>query len=340
MFRESWYYYNILGMSCLHTGDYAGAYSYLRRAADLDPNRSETMLGIGAVLLRRRQIDLAIRNYLDLLDQNPQERRARKALQWIRRLDDPDDVIDWFESDRIRHILPRRGLFVPRFLTVGAGLGVIVAAAVFLGPGIVDTVRDFMPRNERVGSSVLELEDTTELIEDTEATPARVQLADNEVERLFRRIGDYFNDGRDNLVRRELNRLDQSNASPAVKRQAGLIREYLVEPDFATMRDNFTYDEVTADTTLYHDVYVRWRGRIANLVIGEEAITFDLLVGYESGRVLDGIVPVRVPYAVLLDENQSVELIGRVTADPAGEAGFFLVISSIRRLSPDERESQ
>ena len=94
MFRESWYYYNILGMSCLYTGDYAGAYSYLRRAADIDDAQTDTMLGIGAVLLRRRQIDLAIRNYLDLLDQNPQERRARKALQWIRHLDDPDEVID------------------------------------------------------------------------------------------------------------------------------------------------------------------------------------------------------------------------------------------------------
>ena len=340
MFRDSWYYYHILGMSCLYTGDYAGAHSYLRRAADLDSTRSETMLGIGAVLLRRRQIDLAIRNYLDLLDQNPQERRARKALQWIRRLDDPDEVIDWFETDRIRHLLPPRGLYVPGYITVGIALVILVATALFLGPAVIEIIREQLPRDQRTGSSVLDLSDGAELVRESAADGAEVELTDAEVERLFHRIGDYFNEGRDNLVRRELNRLDRSNARPAVKQQATLIREYLVEPDFATMRDNFTYEEVRADPGLYQDAYVRWRGRIANLVIGEDAITFDLLVGYESGRILDGIVPVRVPYAVLLDDNQSVEVIGRISSVPTGEAGFGLTITSIRRLAADERDTR
>jgi tetratricopeptide (TPR) repeat protein len=336
MFRESWAYYHLLGMSCMYTGDYAGAYSYLRRASDLDDTRSETRLGIGAVLLRRRQVDLAIRNYLDILDTDPRNRRARRALQWIRTLDNPDDVVEWFETGRISKVLPPKGAYVPVIVHIGIILLFLAAGALFLGPHAVRAVSGFFQQDDRPGSEVLALEERSDGLTEEEGSP-RFLLSDRDVENLFREVGRLFNDNRDNMVRRELNRISLSNAAPSVKRQAELLRSYLTEPDFTTMADSFPYRDVSDDPELHDGVFVKWRGRIANLSIGEDAITFDLLAGYESGRVVEGIVPVRVPYAVLLNDGESVELIGRVSS---GRDTFSLTVTSIRTLGPKEVERQ
>jgi len=337
MFRESWYYYHLLGMSCMYTGDYAGAYSYLRRAADLDPDRIETLLGIGAVLLRRRQIDLAIRHYLDTLDQHPRERRARRALQWIRTLDQPDQVVDWFETDQIRKILPHRGWYVPTPITLILLLATFVAIAFYGGPPAWKFVNDRVLSSLREGSELLEFDRSVLTNPDVAATEERFTFTPDELEDRLDEIQSLFNDSRDNLVRRELNRIRLSNADPSVKQRGELLREYLTVPDYTTMQDNFSVTEVLDDPELYRGVFVRWRGRIANLAVASDAITFDLLVGYESGRVLDGIVPVRVPFAVVLDDGQGVELIGEVRlSNGTAESPVSVIARDVRRLGASE----
>lgn len=332
MYRDSWQYYQILGMSCLYTGDYAGAYSYLRRAFDIDPERNETLLGIGAVLLRRRQLDLAIQNYLDMLDQSPQHRRARRALQWIRRLDNPDDVVDWFEDGRIRKILPPRGAYIPVPVVIVVAAALILATSFLVGPRLIQSLSDLFEAEQRTGTEVLDLSRDIPRITDTDEP--RYIFTEEEIDQRFRDIERAFNDNRDNLVRRELNRITLSNASPRVMRQAELLREYLQEPDFTTFRDNATIEDVVAEPKLYDGVFVRWRGRIANLVVGDEEITFDLLVGYEDGRVLDGIVPVQVPFAVLLDDGRRVEILGAVNL--RDEQRFSVTATDVRMLAPTE----
>ena len=337
LFRENWTYYYTLGMSCLYTGDFAGAYSYLRRAADLDPERGETFLGIGVVLLRRRQIDVAIQNYLDLIDKDPQNRRAKRALHWIRTLEHPDGVVDWFEDGSIDRILPHQRLFVPKAVSVFVAVAIVVGSAVLFGPSVSSFVAEFLPeRDQREGSSVLAFTDETQRVSDENG--ALFDFTEEEIDRILDDIREAFNDGRDNYVRRELNRIALSNASPRVKAQTAQLEEYLSAstPDFVSMRDDFAYDDVVSNPPLYEGVFVKWRGRIANLAIGEDEITFDFLVGYDSGGVLDGIVPVRIPFAVLLDDGGSVELIGSVHNGPPGGPAFAIMTSDIRRTRSSE----
>jgi hypothetical protein len=339
LFRESFDYYYLLGMSCLYTGDYAGAYSYLRRALDLD-RRPDAMLGFAAALLRRRQTDVALRTYLDILDIDPHNRRAQRALRMLRNIENPEEAVEWFEDRRIRRILPPIGVYVPRAVIAVGVVAVVVAGALAVRPFVgrlVDPVMEtlFAPAR-REGMELL--------TRDAEQTPlttsetARFMLNEREADRLFRRIGDYFNARRDNLVRRELNRIAQSNAHPRMKARAELIRDYLEVPDFTSMKDNFSFNEVIDDPRLYAGVYVRWRGRAANISVGEELIRFDLLVGYHDRRVLSGVVPVVVDFAVLLEDDQPVEVIARV--EQSGEQDIRLHATSLRRLSPSEVESQ
>ncbi len=334
MFRESYEYYYVLGMSCLHTGDYAGSFSYLRRALDID-QRTEAMLGLATVLLRRRQTDMAIRTYLDILDIDHRNRRAKRALQWLRSLEDPEDALDWFENRRFIRILPPLGWYVPTWTVVSAGIVVAGAAIFFVYPIVLRYAETRFNPEPREGSQLLATDDVSlPLVAADAPDEVRFVWSDREAERILEQIGDYFNDGRDNVVRRELNRVALSNAAPLIKDRAAALDAYLTVPDFTDFSDNFSHDEVISDPALYDGVFVRWRGRIANIAIGEEAILFDFLVGYETRQVLEGIVPAQLRFAVLLENDQPIELIGRVHA--RAEEAIALEITSIRVLSPAE----
>jgi len=101
------------------------------------------------------------------------------------------------------------------------------------------------------------------------------------------------------------------------------------------LKDSFSYREVAAEPRLHEGCYTAWRGRAANIRIEPEAVFFDLLVGYEDEQLLEGIVPVRVDFAVSLEENRRVEVLGMVSPVDRGEAvkpGIALEAVSIHQL--------
>lgn len=332
LYRESYRYYYLLGMSCLYTGDYAGAFSYLQRALDIE-ERPNAMLGLGAVLLRRRQTDQALRNYLDLIDIDNGNRRAKRALQWLRNVEHPDEPAEWFEDRRIRRILPPIGPYLPAPTGVIIGIVLLVLLGFLLTR--VEIPRGLFSRSgDREGSELVEVDSRrNNLVEDT-AGSHRFDLTSREVQQLFSQVGDYFNAGRDNMVRRELNRITLSNAAPDIKARAEMLRDYLKVPDFSNFQDDFSYSEVDRDPVLHEHVFVRWRGRIANIDVGTERIRFDLLVGYHTGQIVEGIVPVELDFAVLLDDTNAIEVIGRIELDSAG--AVLVRGTSIRMLSQRE----
>jgi hypothetical protein len=146
---------------------------------------------------------------------------------------------------------------------------------------------------------------------------ARYVLSEQEIEALFARAKEYLLAYRDNLAIREINRILLSNASAYVKEKARLLKTFVVMPDFSTVRDPFAFREVAEEPRLYQDAFVLWRGKIANLRIGEQAIRFDLLVGYEDEQELDGIVPVFLEFAANLEDGYAVEVLAQVVITDA-----------------------
>ena len=66
-----------------------------------------------------------------------------------------------------------------------------------------------------------------------------------------------------------------------------------------------------------------WKGKVANLKVAKDSIAFDLLVGYDQEKQLEGIVPVTLPFAADLANGSAVEVLGQVVherhrPDPAG----------------------
>lgn len=334
MYRENPDYFELLGLSCLYTGDYAGAHSYLRRAEQMDPDRTRVLNALAAVALRRRQTDEALRVWLSVLDKEPKNRIARRGLAFLRENDDPNEIIELFEEGKAKRLMPKEPWTLPPafwILLLIAALGLLAYVA---APPVLNWVGQ-LGGEERQGAELVELPPEGERL-DTEGE-FRLILTQDELATTLRRAREYFNEYRDNMAQREINRILASNASQAIRERARLLENYLREPDFTSFRDNFTYNDIAAQPWLYQETYVRWKGTVSNLELGEERISFDFLVGYQDRRVLEGVVPAYLEFAALIEGGMAVELIGEVELGET-EAGFRLRVTSLRMLEPGSRD--
>lgn len=325
-FRENFEFFYLLGMSCLRVGDYGGAYSYLKRAQQINPNDGNTSLGLAIVHVRRRETPRALQEWLSVLDGDPKNRRARRGLDLLRGVENQAELEELAESTRLEALLPSPGVRPPRWLIPGMIGGAAIALFLLFGlDPIVERRR--APATTRDGLEVVG--ELPEEITNYEGS-FRYVLSEREIERSFQRIGEYFNEFRDSMARREINRLIHSNASAAVKERARLLIDYLQAPTFVNFRDEFGYTEVAREPWLYEGCWVKWRGRVSNVEIGAQLIRFVLLVGYEDEVSLEGTVPVRFTRAVDV-QVPAVEVIGQVVLE---ENRLVLDGTGIRQIVP------
>lgn len=327
-YRDSYRFYLLLGYSCLYTGDFGGGFSYLRRAEQLSPGDTSANLGIALVLAKRGETEEAIRIWLTILERQGDAKEAERGLKLIRESAEISEIAMKLEEGRLdrylRYPRRRRGagrLILPAALMAAAVLGLLLwyyRPWNLLSPGYT-----------RPG-----LESINLFAEESAPNQGewRYTMSEDELRNSAEGVLDLLNQYRDNLARREINRLLHSNAPEELKEKIRFLISYIREPSFATLKDNFAYREVVSDPILYESCYVIWRGRAANIEIQDEAVVFDLLVGYEDETVLEGIVPVRCGFAVDLEENRKVEVLGQITRTQDGGTALSLEAISLHQL--------
>ncbi|MFW5684150.1 MAG: tetratricopeptide repeat protein [Spirochaetota bacterium] len=339
LYRDNFTFYQLLGTACLYVGDFGGAYSYLQRAQQIKPGDTRVELGLAAVHLRRREIPEALAHWLAVLDRDPANHQARRGLALVRDTEDTTEFITMAESGKLQRYFPRIGFAMPRWVPMAAAGTILAVAGVLVAPLLVDTIGDRISHfGQRRGGEAREGMDVitgTPLPDDlTDFTGEfRYVYTDAQIEQLVGRVGELFNSFRDNLAQREANRVLLSNASPLVKERMRVVASYFRTPTFVDFNDNFAYDEVAAEPWLYAGCHVRWSGQTSNINVSSEAITFTLLVGYEAERVLEGTIPVVVPFTADVQPGP-VELIGEVVYR---DGKLSLTATSIRRLAPGGR---
>lgn len=309
-YRENADYFVMLGAACLHTGDLGGATSYLGRARQLKPGSVTALLGLAAVHFKRAETDQALKLWLEALDEDPRNPVALRGMNLLRRGLSRDDLQSYVDSGKLPQLYPRlpgRPLWSILLLVTLGGAALIVV-------GSFAWQRLWPAAPSRPGVSGIYLPSDGGLRVDT-GSAAVFTLSEREVELGFKRAKGYLLDYRDNPAGVEINRLLLSNASAAVKERALALKSFLRPPNFATFRDPYTYREVAAQPRLYDGCHVSWKGKVANLSIGDEAIEFDLLVGYESERELEGTVAISLDFAADLQDGAGLEVLGRVVAD-------------------------
>jgi tetratricopeptide (TPR) repeat protein len=309
-FRDNGGFYSLLGSACLYSGDLGGAESYLRRADQLQPDNVRVLLGLAAIAFRRGQIDEALQTWLRILDLDRGNRRALHALNTLRRhaAADASQLFELRDSLRIERVYPplpadRRSWILP--LCLGCAAALLLLGYFFLLPIL-------RPRRAaRPGLAEIELTSSQPALS-AQGGQSEITLTDTEISAAFAQAKQYLLDYRDNLAVREVNRIMLSNASAYVKEKARMLKSFAVQPDFSTVKDPFAFADVRLNPALYADTYVVWQGKVANVLVGDKALTFDLLVGYQDERELLGLVPVTLDFAVTLEDGTAAEVLGQV----------------------------
>ena len=311
-YRNHAEFYALLGSACLHTGDLGGAESYLRRAEQLNEDDIATQLGLAAICFRRGQIEEALAGWLKVIDLDPGNRKARHALDALRKAANWEGSAVNASAIKYKNILPslppsRRALIAP--LSILCLIGVLIAGYFFLLPRIRRS------RTSRPGVEQIALSPERSLIEQADGTQELLMLSEQQISAAFDSIKAHLLDYRDNLAMREINRLLSSNASVYVKEKARLMKTFVQDPDLSTVTDPFPYLEVRDDPILYNDCFVVWKGKVANVRIGDERIDFDLLIGYEDETELLGLVPVDLSFAASVNNGDGLEVLGQVRVE-------------------------
>ena len=314
IYEENFEYYVLLGIACLYVGDIGSSSSYFALARKIKLTDTRVLLGQAAIYLRRGDTDRALQYYMDITDNEPNNKTARNAVEFIRTRGDYDTICRWVDTGRIEQFYPPLGANPEKIAAIS-----IPAACFLLGFFLVMA---FVPhknfyKGERRDLTELTLsseEKNNAQEEDLSGQVYGYILNDKQISKSYVAAMEYFQSHRDNAAQVEINRILNSNASVSIKQKARILMGYLEEPTFDTLTDNPSYAAVEAEPSLYLDTWVSWGGKVTNAVINENgSYTCQLLVGYESGEVVEGIITVNFDTAPNIMPDQPVKILGKIT---------------------------
>ena len=312
-YRDSIDFYYYLGTACLYQDDRAGANSYFDAARRLTVSDSRIILAQAALFLRRGETDRAVNYYLDVLEIEPRNRIALRALSVIeQKATSPQLLNEFITSGGAKKFYPALGMhpFVKFLLTLVCM--VAVGCAGFFTAKLISSVNPVQPRADLSAFELSVFQRNNALQEDLSGEAYRYILNNRQVNEAYDAAKSLFHQHRDNAAQVEINRLLHSNASTAIQQNAQMLMQYLKEPTFDSFTDNIPYLEAIEDPWLYTDCWVVWKGRITNAHSGEDGFACDLLVGYENLQRVEGIVPLVFEQAMDIDATLPLQVLGRL----------------------------
>jgi len=313
----SFTYYYLLGLSYLYSKIFGVALTYLKLAKEQKIRDPNTLLALAVVFLNHGDTDKAVDLYLEVQSIDASNRIAAKALKIIRKHPSPEDISGWIDSGKLHTLFPPfpkadiERSRIALFLLAGA-------AVISIGMGIALKSGIFSLRS---GKEQRRTPVEIDLAGEERETPVqtggsyRYVLTRNQVLNDYGEAQKLFAEYRDEAARVKLNRILESNASEPVKNKARLLISYMNVPGFDTAfknEDKFTYAQVIQDPFLYRDCHVIWQGMATNLDNQQNHTTFDFLVGYDTYRVMEGIVQVDYDFAIAVNPERPVQILGRV----------------------------
>ncbi len=300
VYEESFDYNYTLGLAFLYAGDTGSASQCFEAARKIRINDANLLLSQAAIHLRRGNTDRAVQYYLDILDLEPQNPDAKRALEFVRAHGDYEEICRWVDDGRIELYYPPLGYNPKKVRNI--------AVALLCGALVGFLTVHFWPRNFSK-SSRADLSSLVLSIDDSANARG--------IKKAYNQALEYFEERRDNMAQREVNRVLNSAASTGLKQKARSLMSYFEAPGFDSLKDNFTFAQVAEQTSLYLDCYVDWSGRVSNLEQVENFLSFDLLVGYEDLKDLEGIVRVTFDFVPerSIDPEKPVRVLGKVDLD-------------------------
>jgi tetratricopeptide (TPR) repeat protein len=317
-YRESFMFFYLLGLCALYGGNYGGAHDYLMRAREIKPGEPSTLLALAALYVKRSDTRRAVSLYLEVQEIDGGNRTARRALKILQKYSGSDDLPAWVETGKLRTLyppFPREKLSAGKILRSAAAAASVLAAAAavfFLIQNPLSTRR--AAAREGFAESVLV---QAEIEKPLQAGGVYgFILTEKQILASYERARKLFNEGKDNAAMIEINRITESNAAEGIKNKALIMSRYLKAPGFDTLKSggdvNIKYADAVKDPALYRGCYALWSGMAANIAEGQNETSFDLLIGYDGRRVVEGVVKVTLPFAASIDPERPLEILGKI----------------------------
>lgn len=312
-YRDSVDFYYYLGTACLYQDDRAGANSYFDAARKLTVSDPRIILAQAALFLRRGETDRAINYYLDVLETEPNNKIALKALSVIEQKSKSQELLhEFISAGGARKFYPSLGLHPMLKLLLIIVCVAVVGYAGFLTARFQRFVHPAQPRADLSAFALSVDQRNNALQEDLSGEAYRYIMNARQVNETYDAARSLFQQHRDNAAQIEINRILHSNASTAIKQNVRMLMDYLQEPTFDSFTDNIPYLQVITEPHLYMDCWVVWKGRITNAKSNDEGFSCDLLVGYENLQRVEGIVPLVFEQAMDIDATLPLQVLGKI----------------------------
>ena len=315
IYAQNFDYYLLLAVACLYAGDTGSASSFFQRARNIKLTDTTLLLGQAALFLRRGDTDRALHYYLEILDNEPENRIASDAMEFIRTKGDYNTICRWVDSGRIEQFYPPLGVNPYKvasvvFPVLACVLGILLVIS------FVPVKRPSAGTRADLSALVLSVAERKNLQETDLASGSFAYILSNsQINDSYEKAQTYFQHYRDNMAQIEINRILNSNASVLVKQKANVLMSYLEVPGFDTVKDSPSYKAVQGEPALYMDCWVTWSGRVSNVIQTDTSYSCDLLVGYETMETVEGIVPLHFSVIPVIETEKPVKVLAKITSE-------------------------
>ncbi|MCF0261055.1 MAG: hypothetical protein HUJ54_14440 [Erysipelotrichaceae bacterium] len=289
IYEDNAEYYIMLGTACLYVGDIGSASSCYQHARHINLTNTNLLLGQAAIYLRHGNTEKALHYYLEILENDPNNKTAKDAMEFIRLHGDYETICRWTDTGKIQQFFPPLGpnpdkIFYGSLLTAACLAGCIVSLFFLSGKKkIYDG-----PRRDLNAIVLTQDEKSNAQEADLSSQSYRYILSPKEITKSYEKALMYFQTNDDNRAQIEINRILNSNASLSIKQKANVVMTYLSIPSFDSLEFSPEYKDVKEDPYLYMDCYVIWSGVLTNVIISETALSANFLVGYNTGDDFQG----------------------------------------------------
>lgn len=325
LFLENKEFYTTLAKAFFYTGDTAGSKLYFDRGQKISWD-IDSALYLGVLGLKRRDFNSSIRIWLDILDEDPENKIAKNGLDALKKYSTLEDLETFIHSKKIDKLVPRKPIkfAISTKISIGIVLLLIAASIYFIKSDLLEKIvtafeKPYQENVSREGGDDFSLIDLNKDYLDFDNV-SKYSFTGAQIEEFFETAHILFLENSDNMVRSYLNLIKYSNANEKIKSKARRLESYLIDPNWANYHDEISFKDVDNNLFQYENCLVRWKGSISNLNISNK-INFDLLVGYDDRKTLEGVVPVILNQNIKIDDSQPIEVFGKIKLI---EGGFYI----------------
>lgn len=262
---------------------------------------------------RHNEKDKAISEWCLALEKDNSNKNAKYALDYIR---SKAKEINLMEDEYFDNVMPKEPSIMPiktiSIFILGSMLIVVLAFSTLF---LVNKIRDRISQKNSIRKELSQIylpDYNPNLLNTPKENNIKYSYTEKDIKKKFENIKTLIMN--DNVVQaqKQINEIRLSNASNAVKMKMDILETFIYEPDYAIFKNVIGYEEFLEKIDVYNNIYINWQGRVVNLEIEEDRIIFDLIIGNEEMGVIKGIIPVIFKKAVIINNNDILNIFGNI----------------------------